>query len=100
MIVSFTYLNHCIEINLPDPEDSNIIYISLTKAPGTYDCSQETGYLTDYCYTAQSSDRNQWLTEAVSIAIKGLANRGIKYYDQAPLVLPLATDIDVSDIPF
>lgn len=94
MIVSFTYLNHCIEIDLPDPEDSNVIYIALNKAPGTYNPKEETGFLGQFQYSAMDYDRNQWLAEAVGIAIKGLANWGIKYYEQPPLVPALATDID------
>lgn len=94
MIVSFSYLNHCIEIDLPDPEDSNVIYISLTKAPLTFDPAQETGFLTSYQFSAVADDPNQWLAEAVSSAIRGLAHHSIEYYLQPPLVPVLAAQID------
>lgn len=99
MVVSFTYLNHCIEIDLPDPEDSNIIYITLTKAALTFDPAQETGFLTSYQFTPVADDPNQWLVEAVSSAIRGLANRGIQYYSQPPLPV-LAAENDLSDVIF
>lgn len=100
MIVSFTYLGCCIEIDLPDPEDSNVIYIALNKAPGTYDPNEETGFLGSYQFSGVANDPNQWLVEAISSAIDGCAGRGMKYYEQPPLVPRGATDIDASDIPF
>lgn len=81
MIISLTYLDHCIKIDLPDPEDSNTIYITLSRIEGNYDPNTENAYLTDFQYSATSEDPNQWLAEAVGVAIAALSNRGIKYYE-------------------
>lgn len=35
--IIFTYLNHRIEIQLPDPADDNTVYVSIYREPGTYD---------------------------------------------------------------
>lgn len=94
MIVSFTYLSHQIDIDLPDPKNSNIIYITLAKAASTFDPAQETGFLTSYQFSAVADDPNQWLAEAVSSAIRGLAHHGIEYYLLPPLVPVLTAEID------
>jgi hypothetical protein len=100
MIVAFNYLDCCIEIDMPDPEDGNVIYITLNKAPGTYDPEKETGFLSSYQISAAEDDPNQWLAEAVSSAINGLGNRGIKYYEQRAIAPVLSADIDAGNIPF
>ncbi|PSB40580.1 hypothetical protein C7B80_33085 [Cyanosarcina cf. burmensis CCALA 770] len=97
MTVTFTYLNHCIEIDLPDPEDSNTIYITLSKAEGTFDPNVENAYMTDFQHSAEAEDPNSWLAEAVEAAIATLGFRGIKYYEPKPVAL---TELEVSDIPF
>lgn len=104
MKISFTYLNHYFEIELPDPEEENNIYVSLWRAKETYDPDLYNAYLTDYQFSATSPDPNQWLTEAISSAISTLAGWGIKYHDlpPTPTSTPNNSDDDNSDydIPF
>lgn len=99
--VCFAYLNHYIEIQLPEPKEDNTIYVNLWRADGTYDASLYNAYLTDYQFSATNNDPNQWLTEAISSAINVLANWGIKYYE--PPSTPETTNPtfdDIYDIPF
>ena len=98
MTVTFTYLNHCIEIDLPDPEDSNTIYITLSKAEGTFDPNVENAYITDFQHSAASEDPNSWLAEAVEVALASLNHRGIKYYESKSI--QELEDFEPSDIPF
>jgi hypothetical protein len=98
MIITFNYLNHCIEIDLPDPEDSDIIYITLSKAEGTFDPNIENAYLADFQYSAKGEDPNSWLAEAVGIAIASLNHRGIRYYEPKPV--QVSADFELSNIPF
>jgi len=98
MTVTFTYLNHYIEIDLPDPEDSNIIYITLSASEGTFDPNTENAYLTDFQHSATSEDPNSWLAEAVGVAIASLNHRGIRYYEPKPT--QVSADFELSDIPF
>lgn len=100
MIVSFTYLSHSIEIDLPDPEDSNVVFITLSKASGTFDPNIESAYLADFQYNTQTKDPNQWIAEAVTIAISGLAQRGIHFYCLPTTVADLVASNDISDVPF
>lgn len=100
MLVSLTYLSHCIEIDLPDPEDSNVIYITLTQSDSTFDPKKETGFLASYQISAVADDPNCWLVEAVTSVVSGLAHRGRKFYSPPPKVPSLADPIDVSDVSF
>jgi hypothetical protein len=50
---------HHIQIEIPDPEDDNTIYVSIYRSKGTYDPNEYNAYLTDYQFSAESSDPNE-----------------------------------------
>lgn len=106
MKIPLTYLNHCIEITLPDPTEDNTIFVTISRSSGTYDENLYNAYLTDYLFCAENADPNRWLAEAVESAIATLADRGIYYYLEATTTATTsaakanADDCCSDDIPF
>ncbi len=100
MKISFAYLDHWIEVQLPDPEDSNTIYVNLWRAEGTFDTDLYNAYLDDYQFTTSSSDPNEWVIEAINSAIKHLTSWGVYYYEPSLISAKTASNADIADIPF
>ena len=77
----FSYLNHRIEIELPDPTEDNTIKYTIYRQPGTYDEVLYNSYVTDFQFSATADDPNQWVVEAISSAIQQLGFvDGIEYH--------------------
>lgn len=95
------YLGHIIEIELDDPIEGNDIKISIHSIyHDEYDSSDlSRGYVTDYQFSAENQDPNQWLSEAIDSATWHLTNRGIKFSDYRP-VEQKTVEIDESVFEF
>lgn len=78
----FTYLNHRIEINLPDPSDDNTIHFTIYRVEGTYDESLYNSYICQRQFSGVADDPNQWVIEAINHAIRQLSFDGIEYHTQ------------------
>ena len=93
----FTYLNHRLEIQLPDPTEDNTIKYTIERLPGTYDDTRYHSYFGCYQFSAANDDPNLWVVEAISSAIQQLAFSEIEYYTQ-PQEPYVAHSGDESDI--
>lgn len=98
----FNWLNHHIRIELPDPDDGNTIYVEIHRQTGTYDPNEYNSYLTDYQFSAESSDPNDWVSEGVKSAIATLASYGHRFHESLPVPVAAAVDSDeeLDNIPF
>ena len=85
---TFIYLNHRIEILLPDPNEDNTIHCTIYHLPGTYDESLYNDFVTNFQFSATADDPNQWILEAISSAIKQLGFRGDEYHTAPPVQEP------------
>ena len=65
---TFTYLNHRIEIRLPDPSDDNTIHCIIYRVLGTYDAVLYNAYFDDFQFSAAGDDPNTWVLEGVRSA--------------------------------
>ena len=81
----FTYLNHRIEIQLPDPSEDNTVEITFYRLPGTYDETLYNDFVTNYQFSAEADDPNQWVLEAITIAIQQLGFSGNVYHHTPPV---------------
>ena len=81
---TFTYLNHRIEIELPDPSEDNTILCTIYRLPGTYDAVLYNEYFDNFQFSAAGNDPNTWVLEAISHAIKQLSFSGNEYHTQPP----------------
>ena len=89
---TLTYLNHRIEIELPNAAEDNTIKYTIYRQPGTYDESLYGSYVSDFQFSAAGDDPNQWVVEAISSAIQQLGFvDGIEYHTP-----PQEPDIDDS----
>lgn len=77
---TFTYLDHRIEIELPDPTEDNTIHCSIFRLPGTYDAVLYNDFVTNYQFSAVEDDPNLWVVEAIKSAIQQLAFSGNEYH--------------------
>ena len=96
----FNWLDHHIRITLSDPDDDNAIYVEIHRQTGTYDPSEYNSYLTDYRFSAESSDPNDWVLEGVKSAIVELSSWGVKFHELSPVPVAGADSVDWEDIPF
>ena len=104
------WLNHDISIELPDPKESNTIYVLICRQEGTYDPKQYNAYLAEYQFSAKSDDPNDWVLEGIrqaiaqacaASAIATLASYGHRFHVPPPE--PVASGADYGDldgIPF
>jgi hypothetical protein len=100
-VATFNYLSHHVRIELPDPEDSNTIYVSIYRQPGTYDPEIYGSGLNHYHFSASSSDPNDWILEGIKSAIVELNGSGVKFHEPPPVPVAAALDDDLdNDIPF
>lgn len=88
---TFTYLNHRIEIELPDPTEDNTIHYTIYRVPGTYDDALYNDFVAAYQFSAAGDDPNLWVFEAIGSAIRQLSVSGNEYYTQ-----PQEPDVDDS----
>ena len=95
---TLSYLNHRVEIKIPDPEEDNQILISIYREEGTYNPDEYNADLTHYQFSAESSDPNEWLGEGVKSAVKELSSWGIKFYESWKDKSSSTEDLDF--IPF
>lgn len=99
---TFNWLNHHIRIELPDPADDNTVYVEIHRQPGTYDPELYNPYLTDYRFSADSDDPNNWVLEGVESALAQLAHYGHQFH--LPKPVPVTADVgssdELDDIPF
>ena len=94
----FEFLNHRIHISLPDPDDSNEIYVEIYRKAGTFNPDLYNAYRTHYQFSADSNDPNDWVVEGVKSALIELAGYGEKFHESRAKVEPTAQDYE--DIPF
>jgi hypothetical protein len=98
----FNWLNHHIRIELSDPDDGNTIYVEIHRQTGTYDPELYNSYLTDYQFSAESNDPNDWVVEGVKSALAQLAHYGHQFH--SPKAVPVAaaagSSDELDDIPF
>jgi hypothetical protein len=99
-IATFNYLNHNIQIEVPDPEDTNTIYVTICRAKGSYDPEIYNSYLTDYQFSAESNDPNDWVVEGIKSAIRELSGWGVKFHEPPPVAAADWDDNLDDDIPF
>ena len=85
---TFIYLNHRIEIQLPDPSDDNTIHCTIFHLPGTYDETLYNSFVDNFQFSAAGDDPNQWVLEAITSAIQQLSFSGNEYHT-APQVQAL-----------
>lgn len=79
---TLNYLNHIIEVNLPNPDEDNTIYVSISRQEGTYDVTFYNSYLKDFQFSAQSKNPNDWILEALQSSIQYLNNWETFYQKQ------------------
>jgi hypothetical protein len=96
----FNWLNHHIRIELPDPEDDNTVYVEIHRQTGTYDPQLYNSYLTDYRFSAESNDPNQWVVEGAKSAIAELSGWGVKFHESKSASVAAVVGEDEDDIPF
>lgn len=94
------YLNHHIRIELSDPADDNTVYVEIHRQVGTYDPNEYNSYLTDYRFSAESTDPNDWVMEGVKSAIASLSSWGVKFHELSPVPVAAADSVEWDDIPF
>lgn len=101
----FNWLNHHIRIELSDPDDDNTIYVFIYRQAGTYDPELYNSYLSDYQFSAESDDPNDWVVEGVKSALAQLNSWGVKFHE--PTLPPVVTavesgesSVELDDIPF
>ncbi len=99
---TLNYLNHHIRLELPDPEDNNTVYVEIHRQSGTYDPNEYNSYLSDFQFSAESPNPNDWVIEAMKYAIADLAGYGVKFHEITPPVVTtvVTTDDCLDDIPF
>lgn len=87
----FTYLNHRIEIQLPDPTEDNTIHFTIYRLPGTYDDTLYNAFVDNYQFSATEDDPNLWVVEAIKSGIQQLSFSGNEYHTP-----PQEPDVDDS----
>lgn len=73
---TLSYLDFVITIELPDPKEDNSIYILIHRLEGSYNKEEYNSYLTHFRFSAENSDPNKWLVEAIDAAIYNLISGG------------------------
>ncbi|AFZ27274.1 hypothetical protein Cylst_5240 [Cylindrospermum stagnale PCC 7417] len=79
MQAKLIYLNHEITVTLPDPAEDNTVKVCINKLPGTYDEILYNAYLTNFQFSGDSVDPNNWILEALEAAIKTISGYGTVY---------------------
>ena len=102
-IARLSYLNHHIQIELPNPGDGNTIYVEIHRQMGSYDPNEYNPYLTDYQFSAESDDPNDWVLEGVKSAIASLSSYGVRFHEPPPASPTVGLDEssdELDEIPF
>ena len=86
---TFIYLNHRIEIELPNPEEDNTILCTIYQLPGTYDSTLYSGFVDNFQFSACNEDPNLWVLEAVNQAVLQVSFSGVEYYTAPPVPAPV-----------
>lgn len=81
MKTEIVYLNHRIEIDLPDPTEDNTIHVCICRLEGTYNTDLYNDFLCQFQFSGKVH-ANYWLVEAISCAIDSLNFWAIKYLDE------------------
>ena len=63
---TFTYLNHRIEIQLPDPTEDNTIHYTIYRVEGTFDDALYNSYVATYQFSTTGDNPNLWVIEAIN----------------------------------
>ena len=85
MQATLTYLNHRIEIELPDPTEDNTVFCTIYQLPGTYDAVLYSGFVTKFQFSACNEDPNLWVLEAVNQAVLQVSFSGVEYHTAPPI---------------
>ncbi len=100
--VTFNYLNFTIQIELPNPHEDNTVRVAIYRVEGTYDSSLYNSFLTNYQFSADNLDPNNWVLEAIETAIATLKRWDVAYFSDCDtlLVSQSNSEEDLEMIPF
>jgi hypothetical protein len=98
MKATINYLNVEIQVSLPNPEEDNTVKVLIHKLAGTYDETLYNSYLKDFQFSAESTDPNNWILEALNWAIIVLKGYGMEYNEETAVVTESSENS--TDIPF
>jgi hypothetical protein len=97
MKATLNYLDCIINIDLPNPEEDNTVRVLIERAPLTYDPELYNAYLDHFQFSGESQDPNNWILEAIEVAIRFIKARScLSYYVESS---PNSEVLD-TDIPF
>ncbi|GAX45770.1 hypothetical protein NIES4075_67910 [Tolypothrix sp. NIES-4075] len=95
MQATINYLNCLITVDLPNPEEDNTVKVFVKRLPGTYDKNLYYAGLTNFQFSAESENPNDWILEALKHAIASIEYY-VTPYAVSELPAIIKTEIDES----